>query len=93
MKLFLSLLLTVLLLGCATPQVCSSSQIQLIKDTNITLLESKNKILGYESGNPIPGIIYSSLQKADIINSYKESYNRSVILLQAQAKQCNLNSL
>jgi hypothetical protein len=91
MKLFLSLLIAVLLASCSLPtKNCSTAQIQYIRDTNIALIESKERILGYESGKPIPGILYSSLSKSDLINAYKEDYNKSVTRLEAQVKQCNL---
>lgn len=79
-----------LLQGCATVVVCRQDQIQLLNAENARLLASKEQIIGFDQGKPIPGIVFSSLSRADLIAAYKADYNRAVTHLEAQAKQCRI---
>jgi len=84
----LTIIAALSLQACATSTTCSSSEIQSMKDENASLLASRAEIVGFQNGQPIPGIAFSSLSRADLIAAYQTSYNRALDRLIARSQKC-----
>lgn len=89
MRIIFVFIVAVFLYGCASIKPCSDSTLASLREDNSRLVEKYKTIEGYEVGKPIPGAVYSSLMKHELILAYKTSYNKSFDRLMYQAGQCS----
>lgn len=91
-KSILVLFAALALSGCAAVQkqtLCTEAWREAIVAEDKRLNDSRQVIEGYAAGQPIRGMVHSSLMHPEMVRAYKQSYNRALDMHEQRAAEFN----